>query len=83
MIPWINMGEKPKWLRLEVVVEKYRAPGSQCWFIGQLCLRNGGGSYSDRLAVFWQEKPAQPRFSNYFAIYRQSGSLMITDAISV
>lgn len=63
---WINYGDQ---YFKEVIPSKleeiYNAK-----YIADLCLRTKTGGWSEQPAmIFWQEKPPNPEFSNYFGIY--------------
>lgn len=78
--PWINMGE-PYWPFDHAKVEKLR----NARYVGDLCLRTKHGGWSEvPVAVFWQETPPQPGYSNYFGLYRdiETGTLLITSGAS-
>lgn len=79
--PWINMGE-PYWAFDHAKVEDLH----NARYVGDFCLRTKNGGWSEvPAAVFWQETPPQPGYSNYFALYRDDyeGRLLITSGASV
>lgn len=81
----INRGE-PFWGYDPKRVEDVR----QCRYVGDFCLRTRDGGWSEQpAAVFWQETPPDPSYSNYFGLTRrmeigengpQWGALLITGA---
>jgi hypothetical protein len=84
MLTWINMGEQPAFVDVEKVEQRYaERTGGACKFIGMLTIKTQTGWSDDPVAVFWQEKVADPTHSNYFGLYVQARSLMICNAISV
>lgn len=63
---------------VEQVERKYNAT-----FVGDFCVKGRNGDYvTTTAAVFWQETPPDPSYSNYFALIIQLGDLYITSGAS-
>lgn len=52
-------------------------------YIADLCLTAKTGYWEEPVAVFWQETPPKPEYSNYFGLYMNVGKLYICSAHSV
>lgn len=84
--PWINMGPAPDWLNVRRIEEHYeKQTGGAVKFIGQLTCKTARGDWSERpRAVFWQEKPPRPEYSNYFGlVVDEHNTVYISDGSSV
>ncbi|NCQ51866.1 hypothetical protein GW796_08230 [archaeon] len=58
--------------------EKYNAK-----YIADLCLKTvDGGWVNEPAAIFYQETPPQPEYSNYFAVFVRNGKTYITSGKS-
>lgn len=84
MIPWVNMGDRPSWLKIAAAEKTFaKQTGGVVRYVGQLCVRTNGEWSESPVAVFWSEKLSDPSHKHYFGIYRQNGSTFICDATSV
>lgn len=83
--PWINMGPAPDWLNIKKVEAHYeQQTGGAVKFIGNLTCKTARGWTERPRAVFWQEKPPRPEYSNYFGlVVDEHNTLYISDGSSV
>jgi hypothetical protein len=51
-------------------------------FVGVFCIKNGENWRNALSAIFYQETPPQPEYSNYFAVSLQGNGLVISDGSS-
>jgi hypothetical protein len=75
---WINRGPHEGGLNISTVERVKNA-----LYVGDFCLKTRAGEWSDEpAAVFFNETPPEPHYSQYFGLFQRSGSVFITNAIS-
>lgn len=75
---WINKGSQVTHIDIGKAEAKYNAE-----YVADLCLKDRFGNWGEEpAAVFWQETPPNPTYSNYFGLYVVSRNLIITSAHS-
>lgn len=82
MLTWVNAGNRPSWAER---VEKHwqDKTGGDCRFLAFLTVRERDQKWSQLApAIFWQEKPEQAEYSNYFGLYDAGGQTMICNGLS-
>ncbi|CAM6055317.1 unnamed protein product [Sphagnum tenellum] len=75
---WINRGE-PYWPLKVAEIEKKK----NATYIGDFCLSDGTSWSEQAYAVFFNETPANPSYSQYFALGVRDRYVFITDGASV
>ncbi|RYD62755.1 MAG: hypothetical protein EOP83_13780 [Verrucomicrobiaceae bacterium] len=85
MLPWVNLGEWPTWLKVREVERRYaQSSGGPVRFLSEMTIRTRDNGWSERpVAVFWQQNRVREEYSNYFGLLDQAGGVMITNAKSV
>jgi hypothetical protein len=61
----------------KTIEDKYNAK-----FVGVFCIKNGDNWRNAPSAIFYQETPPQPEYSNYFAVSYSEHQLVISDGKS-
>ena len=75
----INRGNQYWNFELSVAEQRYKST-----YIGDFCLKTRGGQWSDfPAAVFYNPKPDKPEYSNYFGLFVQNDTVIITNALVV
>lgn len=76
---WINKGHQRVPINIGKVERQYNAQ-----YVADLCLMDLDGRWSrNPAAIFWQETPPRPDYSNYFGILVERRQIFITSGRSV